>query len=130
MTDRLFVYGTLAPGRPNAHVLAAVPGTWQPATVRGTLYPEGWGATVGYPGIVLDEIGSEVEGFIFSSDELAAHWTRLDEFEGAGYKRVPARATLEDGTIVDAHVYALTESDSPQTWSRRPDERRPEWARS
>jgi gamma-glutamylcyclotransferase (GGCT)/AIG2-like uncharacterized protein YtfP len=113
MTDRLFVYGTLAPGRPNAHVLAAVPGTWQPAAVRGTLYPEGWGAAAGYPGIVLDEIGSEVEGFIFSSDELAAHWMRLDEFEGAGYKRVLARATLEDGTIVDAYVYALSESDSP-----------------
>ena len=81
MTDRLFVYGTLAPGRPSQHVLAGVPGTWEPATVRGTLLQEGWGAAVGYPGIVLDEIGDRVRGFIFSSEELAAHWARLDEFE-------------------------------------------------
>ena len=81
MIERLFVYGTLAPGRPNAHVLAGVRGTWEPATVRGTLYPEGWGAAVGYPGIVLEETGREVPGFVFSSDELAEHWTRLDEVD-------------------------------------------------
>jgi hypothetical protein len=34
MTDRLFVYETLAPARPNEHVLAEVPGTWAPATVQ------------------------------------------------------------------------------------------------
>jgi gamma-glutamylcyclotransferase (GGCT)/AIG2-like uncharacterized protein YtfP len=67
MTHRLFVYGTLAPGRPNEHVLADVPGEWEPATVTGTLFQEGWGAAVGYPGIVLDEHGGEVEGFLFSS---------------------------------------------------------------
>ena len=53
MTDRLFVYGTLAPGRPNAHVLADVPGTWESATVRGTLVQDGWGAAAGYPGILF-----------------------------------------------------------------------------
>lgn len=57
MTDRLFVYGTLAPGRPNEHVLADVEGTWEPATVKGTLLQEGWGAAAGYPGIVLDDRG-------------------------------------------------------------------------
>lgn len=108
MTDRLFVYGTLAPGRPNEHVLAGVPGTWQPATVRGTLLPEGWGAAVGYPGIVLDESGEEVQGLVFSSEELAAHWSRLDEFEGEGYERVQTSAQLGDGTLVRAHVYELS----------------------
>ena len=86
MPDRLFVYGTLAPGRSNAHVLATVPGTWEPATVRGTLFPEGWGAALGYPGIVLSVEGGEVPGLIFSSPELPAHWARLDEFEGEGYE--------------------------------------------
>ena len=38
MIHRLFVYGTLAPGRPNEHVLADVPGEWEPATVMGTSY--------------------------------------------------------------------------------------------
>ena len=112
MTDRLFVYGTLAPGRPNEHVLAKVRGRWEPATVRGTLYPEGWGAAAGYPGIVLDEVGGEVHGFVFTSDELAADWARLDEFEGEGYDRVLTTATLVDGTVVQAYVYALKGSES------------------
>lgn len=112
MIERLFVYGTLAPGQPNAHVLADIPGTWKPATVRGTLLPEGWGAAVGYPGIILDESGGEVKGFIFSSKALAAHWPRLDAFEGDGYERVVAAATLGDGTIVKAHIYALKEKST------------------
>ena len=107
MTYRLFVYGTLAPGRPNEHVLADVPGTWAPATVKGTLLQEGWGAVVGYPGIVLDELGGEVHGFIFSSEALSAHWARLDAFEGDGYERVVTSAELGDGTVVKAHIYAL-----------------------
>ena len=108
MIDRLFVYGTLAPGRPNAHVLAAVPGTWEPATVRGTLHPEGWGAAAGYPGIVLDDRGDEVPGLVFSSEELAGHWARLDEFEGEGYERVQVSARLRDGSQVQAYVYQLS----------------------
>ena len=107
MTDRLFIYGTLAPGRPNEHVLADVPGTWEPATVRGTLLQEGWGATQGYPGIVLEENGDEVHGFIFTSDKLPEHWDRLDEFEGDGYERLVTSARLENGSVVQANIYAL-----------------------
>ena len=53
MTYRLFVYGTLAPGRPNEHVLAAIPGSWEAATVKGKLFQEGWGARAGFPGIAF-----------------------------------------------------------------------------
>jgi gamma-glutamylcyclotransferase (GGCT)/AIG2-like uncharacterized protein YtfP len=108
MTDRLFVYGTLAPGRPNAHVLAGLAGSWEPASVKGTLLQQGWGAAIGYPGIVLDERGDEVQGLVFRSDELAAHWPRLDEFEGDGYERVLASARLPDGTLVEAYIYVLS----------------------
>ncbi len=107
MTHRLFIYGTLAPGRPNEYVLADVPGTWEPATVRGELLPQGWGAAVGYPGIFLDERGPEVEGFVFSSDELDEHWERLDEFEGVGYERVLTMARLSSGDSLEAHIYVL-----------------------
>lgn len=113
MTHRLFVYGTLAPGRPNEHVLADVPGEWEPAAVIGTLLQEGWGAAAGYPGIVLDEHGGEVEGFLFSSESLAEHWARLDEFEGEGYERVLTTVKLEDGTAVDAYIYRLSGNGSP-----------------
>ncbi len=115
MTDRLFVYGTLAPGRPNEHVLAEVSGTWEPATVKGKLLQEGWGAAAGYPGIVLDELGGEVNGFIFSSEELSAHWSRLDAFEGDGYERVVTLAQLENGTVVKTHIYALKGNSSVES---------------
>ncbi len=107
MIQRLFVYGTLAPGRPNEHVLDEIEGSWEDATVTGTLHPEGWGATMGYPAIVLGEAGDEVEGSLFSSDELSHHWARLDEFEGKAYERVLAVVRLRDNSTVDAYVYAL-----------------------
>jgi gamma-glutamylcyclotransferase (GGCT)/AIG2-like uncharacterized protein YtfP len=106
MPDRLFVYGTLAPGRPNAHVLAPLDGTWEPATVRGALLPDGWGAAMGYPAIVLEGDGV-VEGLVFTSDALPRHWDRIDDFEGEGYERVLTTVTCADGTVVDAYVYAL-----------------------
>ena len=37
---------------------------------------------MGYPGIVLDVQGIEIQGFFFSSEKLSDHWARLDEFEG------------------------------------------------
>lgn len=107
MFHHLFVYGTLAPGRPNQHILADIPGNWEPATVTGRLLPAGWGATLGYPGIVLDGEGSQVAGFLFSAQTLADHWDRLDAFEGEGYERVLTTATRMDGTTVRAYIYQL-----------------------
>jgi len=110
MMQRLFVYGTLAPGKPNEHVLADIPGTWEPATVSGRLIAEGWGAAMGYPGIILDERGNDIPGLVFSSESLTAHWARIDEFEGEGYERVLTSAKLKDGRIVDAYIYRLSET--------------------
>jgi gamma-glutamylcyclotransferase (GGCT)/AIG2-like uncharacterized protein YtfP len=107
MVERLFVYGTLGPGRPNEHVLKAIGGSWETATVTGTLRQEGWGAAMGYPGIDLNERGGEVEGFLFSSENLSSHWAALDEFEGEAYERVLTRAKLKDGGTVYAYIYTL-----------------------
>ena len=107
MTENLFVYGTLGPGRPNEHVLKAIGGVWQNAIVRGKLRQEGWGAEMGYPGIDLDESGEEVEGFLFISENLSNHWEMLDNFEGEGYERVITQAKLEDGNVVDTYIYVL-----------------------
>lgn len=103
--NRLFVYGTLAPGRSNEHVLAALTGSWQLATVRGTLYQNGWH---GYPGVVLSTDGSEVQGFVLSSDDLAANWQRIDDFEGDGYRRVLVTASLEEGHSSQVYIYILS----------------------
>jgi gamma-glutamylcyclotransferase (GGCT)/AIG2-like uncharacterized protein YtfP len=112
MTERFFVYGTLAPGRPNAHVLADVPGRREPATARGQLLQHGWGAEVGFPGIVLDENGPEVHGMLFSSDELRKHWERLDQFEGKGYMRVLTPVSVANGETAQAYIYVLAGSSA------------------
>jgi gamma-glutamylcyclotransferase (GGCT)/AIG2-like uncharacterized protein YtfP len=64
MVEKLFVYGTLGPGRQNEHILEAIGGRWEHATVRGKLRQEGWGTEMGYPGIDLGENGEEIEGFL------------------------------------------------------------------
>lgn len=56
---------------------------------------------------------AEVEGFLFSSERLAHHWVRLDEFEGEGYERVLTTVRLRDATVVDAYVYGLSGNGSP-----------------
>lgn len=107
MIQQLFVYGTLAPGRLDEHVLEDVPGHWEPATVRGELVQQGWGAACGFPGIVLDENGPAVDGSVLSSEEVDQHWERLDDFEGEEYVRVLAPTRLSSGETVQAHVHSL-----------------------
>jgi gamma-glutamylcyclotransferase (GGCT)/AIG2-like uncharacterized protein YtfP len=107
MIERLFVYGTLAPGQPNEHVLREIGGTWEAGTVTGTLHQEGWGAAMGYPGIDLDPNGDEIQGFLFSSENLSNHWTKLDEFEGDAYERVLTVVKLTEGRTVEAYIYQL-----------------------
>jgi gamma-glutamylcyclotransferase (GGCT)/AIG2-like uncharacterized protein YtfP len=98
----LFVYGSLAPGRSNAHVLAPLDGTWQHATVRGQLKRQGRGATMGFPGLVLDAAGDEIAGLVFSSAHLASFWNTLDDLGGVDYERVVVEATFADGSSAEA----------------------------
>ena len=108
MDTRLASYGTLAPGRPNHHELAGLEGHWRNGIVKGRLVAEGWGATLGYPALMLDPSGSAVEVSLFESADLLRHWPRLDAFEGPGYRRVIARVETEDGTV-EAWIYVSAE---------------------
>ena len=108
MIERLAVYGTLAPGRPNAHVLADIPGRWIGGVVRGVLLPAGWGAELGYPGIVLDPAGPIVNVSVFESHVLNDHWSRLDAFEGPGYLRTTTTVHTSSGDL-DAAIYVLAD---------------------
>lgn len=85
---KLAVYGTLRPGRSNAHRLEVIGGTFERGFVRGALHPNGTCSTDGFPGFVVDEGHSWVELFVFHSERLPEHWHELDAFEGAGYRRV------------------------------------------
>jgi len=102
----LFVYGTLAPGEENAHIMDGMVGEWHKASVRGTRHNRGWGVHNGHPGFIPDKDGELVNGLIFVSDDLPAHWPRLDKFEGADYSRIAIQVTLEDGESICAQIYS------------------------
>jgi gamma-glutamylcyclotransferase (GGCT)/AIG2-like uncharacterized protein YtfP len=104
--QRLATYGTLAPGRPNHHQVSALGGRWLRGHVRGTLVDAGWGADYGFPGLVLDSTGEDVIVDVLESADLPAHWSRLDEFEGAAYRRVTTTASTQDGPI-EVSIYVL-----------------------
>lgn len=103
---RLVVYGTLAPGRPNHSQLAGLDGRWSRGQLRGRLVGAGWGASLGYPGLVLDPHAGVIDVQVFESADLLAHWSRLDEFEGPGYRRVVTKVRLPVGEV-EASVYVL-----------------------
>lgn len=96
---RLATYGTLAPGRVNHAQLANRNGEWRRGVVMGRLVEAGWGAELGFPGLILDASGQDIDVHIFESPSLPEHWSRLDEFEGVGYRRVTTRARTPDGDV-------------------------------
>lgn len=103
----LATYGTLAPGRPNAHLLDGLRGRWTHGMVRGRLIEQGWGAAMGYPAIVLDAQGPEVAVHLFVSADLPAHWARLDAFEGTDYRRAAIDVVTDQGRVPAwIYVYA------------------------
>lgn len=104
--SRLATYGTLAPGRANNGQLADLKGSWRRGTVRGRLVAAGWGAELGYPGLILDPSGEAIEVQVFESPELPGHWPRLDAFEGNGYRRVVTRVRTPDGDL-EAWIYVI-----------------------
>lgn len=83
-------------------------GDWVPAKDRGDLYQDGWGAALGYPGILLNPHGKEINGLLFRPEDLVHNWSRLDEFEDSDYVRTKTKATLDTGEQVEAYIYALT----------------------
>jgi gamma-glutamylcyclotransferase (GGCT)/AIG2-like uncharacterized protein YtfP len=84
----LAVYGTLAPGQPNHHVIAPLGGEWTDGVVEGDLFPVGWGATLGYPAFRPRPGGAAVAVKVLTAATLAAAWPDLDRFEGAEYRRI------------------------------------------
>ena len=56
--------------------------------------------------IFRDNNGPRVDGYLFLSANLSAHWPMLDAFE-EGYDRVAVDVTMEDGQRVTAWIYQL-----------------------
>ncbi len=84
----LAVYGTLAPGRPNHHVVAPLGGEWTAGIVEGDLLAEGWGAPLGYPAFNPRLGGADIPVHVLTSPALPSAFTELDDFEGPEYRRI------------------------------------------
>jgi gamma-glutamylcyclotransferase (GGCT)/AIG2-like uncharacterized protein YtfP len=69
-------------------------------------FANGHGASLGYPDLILDPEGPSIEVQVFESVDLRAHWSRLDRFEGPGYRRV-ATTVHTPSDDVDAFIYVL-----------------------
>jgi gamma-glutamylcyclotransferase (GGCT)/AIG2-like uncharacterized protein YtfP len=109
-SHRLAVYGSLAPGKKNHHMMAGMNGSWRAAVLRGSLRNEGWGAGEGFPGFLWDGSETPVAAQVFSSPDLPRHWQRLDEFEGAEYRRILVPVEVEDGGMEVCNVYELAKN--------------------
>jgi gamma-glutamylcyclotransferase (GGCT)/AIG2-like uncharacterized protein YtfP len=101
VSRHLAVYGSLAPGRENHHLLAGARGRWREGLhVEGDLRAEGWGAALGYPALRLRRGGARVPVWLLESAALPALWPSLDEFEGPGYRRALAPVRDQEGKLV------------------------------
>jgi gamma-glutamylcyclotransferase (GGCT)/AIG2-like uncharacterized protein YtfP len=107
---RLATYGTLSPGRINHHQLSPLKGHWQKGTVNGWHTEGGWGSALGFPALTLDPLGPTVDVHLFESQDLPDHWSRLDEFEGSGYRRVVTLVHTTEGDL-PACIYVLSTPD-------------------
>lgn len=108
--NKLIIYGTLAPGKPNHHKMTHIKGEWKTAIIKGgKLESEGWGAELGFNGFVLAEEKEQIDipCYVLFSDNLSEHWKSLDTFEGEGYRRILANYELEDGHKGVAYLYAI-----------------------
>ena len=107
----LIIYGSLASGQPNHSVVEHIRGKWKTGIVRGKLEKKGWGADLGYYAFRPAATGNqeEIPAVVLFSDELVANWQMLDEFEGAGYRRILAKYELEDGQAGVGYIYATSE---------------------
>lgn len=104
---RLAVYGTLAPGEANAHVLAECPGTWSSGGVHGRRDMRD------YPVFSPDMQARQVTVQVLHSDHLPAHWARIDEFEGPKYCRVLVPVFEGARLLTIANLYAARDPVLP-----------------
>lgn len=110
MLDHLFVYGTLMRGydHPMARLLSDSGDFIGAATVPGRLH-----LIRHYPGLVLsDEAADLVHGEVFRLHRPHEALAVLDDYEGCGeaavapeYRRITARALMDDGTAREAWTY-------------------------
>lgn len=116
MSEYLFTYGTLHPGRAPREIAAAVE-QLQPLErgfVRGALYD-----LDEYPGAVLDPSSQQkIPGTVFRLPNDPEILRQLDEYEGFDpnapqsslFLRVPHSVTLDSGRTLECWIYVWNET--------------------
>jgi gamma-glutamylcyclotransferase (GGCT)/AIG2-like uncharacterized protein YtfP len=109
---RLAVYGSLAPGEANHHLIADLPGTWEEGVVTGMLRTRDTDPATAFPVLQWRAGGPPVPASLFVSDALPQHWARLDAFEGESYRRILVPVQSGDGALIAvANAYADATDD-------------------
>jgi gamma-glutamylcyclotransferase (GGCT)/AIG2-like uncharacterized protein YtfP len=96
---KLIVYGTLAPGEPNHHIISDLEGEWDTCIAEGDL--------IDFNGLMLfrwKPSGKRLEMKLFISPDLPKQWAKIDKFEGFYYKRRLIAAETDRGVSV-ANIY-------------------------
>jgi gamma-glutamylcyclotransferase (GGCT)/AIG2-like uncharacterized protein YtfP len=105
-SDHLVVYGRLAPGRVNHHIVEPILGTWRDDVyVEGEFVSSGWAVEFGYPMIRWKPGGSRIPSYLFASDMLPAYWPDLDRFEGSEYCRILVPVFDQHGFVTVGNLY-------------------------
>ncbi len=105
---RLATYGTLRVGHVGHDVVAPVGGRWTDGYVRGWYSPDGFGRTLGFPGVILDPDGELIAVAVLDAPGLAGWWPVIDDYEGPCYERVVTDVVDDQATSLGvAQIYVV-----------------------
>lgn len=109
---KLFIYGTLAPGKANHKIIADIQGTWEDGNANGRI-----DEVNGLPFFDWQPGGPFIGAHLFTSNLLPDNWVRLDHFEGSEYKRILVPVTTRNGICI-ANSYVANRYPETYTWHR------------
>jgi gamma-glutamylcyclotransferase (GGCT)/AIG2-like uncharacterized protein YtfP len=105
-SESLAVYGSLAPGKSNYHIVEPLGGEWTDGFIEGDLYQTGWGAALGYWAFRPRTGGKRIGVKVLTSSRLSGAWQMLDDFEGSEYRRVLV-AVFKNGSFEPAELLTV-----------------------
>lgn len=109
-SETLAVYGSLAPGRSNYHIVEPLGGEWSDGFIEGDLFQTGWGAALGYWAFRPRAGGDRIDVKVLKSSRLSGAWRMLDDFEGDEYRRILVAVMTEDNELKTvANLYAAAD---------------------
>jgi gamma-glutamylcyclotransferase (GGCT)/AIG2-like uncharacterized protein YtfP len=97
---RLAVYGTLAPGQANHHMIANIQGLWEDGFIVGKLHE-----IDGLIAFRWKTPGDKVAIKLLTSPDFPSHWQGLDRFEGPPYRRILVPIETYSGQLEIANIF-------------------------